>query len=520
MANEVGAMNILGNHFKLSQSIKAGFVSGTLESLKAVYSTRESMNAIATQSLDTANLLGTEPLLAGKTDEKTETVYGLLVLHMPEGTGNEANHNGTAPTIDLGIRFIAKQATVEEDSFDESYDKKATYDWSNSATTDWYVEDTAEPGVYTISTAEELAGFAKLVNSGETFKGETVKLDADIDLMNAKWTPIGYDFYNAAFSGTFDGQDHTISNLSVSETDGKYAGLFGEMVGGVVQNLNVVNANINGTFCAGVIVGHTYGKVLNCNVTNATVNCVPGYDADKNVYKDGNNAGVIAGFIESNGDAVADIAGNVVTKSNVSAFRCVGGLVGTATSGAILSDNTLEDVSVSYITLPAGAVEEEGKTNSDIGTVAGRLLVGATEVNNEIIIPGKVTSTKQFNEAAADGETEFELVAGTYIVPDIMNKTLTITGDPDGETIVATQDDGSYEGCDYSLDGSTVTFENITINTDSTTYTGYARMNGTYNNCTINGTYTLYGNSVFNDCTFEVSGDVYNIWTWGAPNAT
>jgi hypothetical protein len=24
---------------------------------------------------------------------------------------------------------------------------------------------------------------------------------------------------------------------------------------------------------------------------------------------------------------------------------------------------------------------------------------------------------------------------------------------------------------------------------------------------------------VFNNCTFNVSGDVYNIWTWGAPNA-
>ena len=36
----------------------------------------------------------------------------------------------------------------------------------------------------------------------------------------------------------------------------------------------------------------------------------------------------------------------------------------------------------------------------------------------------------------------------------------------------------------------------------------------------MNGTYTLYGNSIFNNCTFNVSGDVYNIWTWGAPTAT
>ena len=92
------------------------------------------------------------------------------------------------------------------------------------------------------------------------------------------------------------------------------------------------------------------------------------------------------------------------------------------------------------------------------------------------------------------------------------------TGNPE-DTKIATQDDGSYEGCDYSLDGATVTFENITINTDSENYTGYARCKGTYKNCVINGTYTLYGDSKFENCTFNVSGDVYNIWTWGAKNA-
>ena len=78
----------------------------------------------------------------------------------------------------------------------------------------------------------------------------------------------------------------------------------------------------------------------------------------------------------------------------------------------------------------------------------------------------------------------------------------------------------SYENCDYGLDGSNATFEGITITTNSSTYIGYARCNGTYKNCIINGTYTLYGESTFEDCVFNVSGNVYNIWTWGAPNAT
>ena len=129
---------------------------------------------------------------------------------------------------------------------------------------------------------------------------------------------------------------------------------------------------------------------------------------------------------------------------------------------------------------------------------------------------------EELNNALANVNTHTVILTpGTYIIPDeAKGKTLTFigTGNPK-DTKIATQDDGSYEGCDYSLDGATVTFENITINTDSETYTGYARCKGTYKNCVINGTYTLYGDSKFKNCTFNVSGDVYNIWTWGAKNA-
>lgn len=131
---------------------------------------------------------------------------------------------------------------------------------------------------------------------------------------------------------------------------------------------------------------------------------------------------------------------------------------------------------------------------------------------------GKIASAdsdEELDAAIEEGAQTIVLGDGNYIIPDsAQGKTLTIIGN--GDTVIATQDDGSYEGCDYSLDGATVTFKNITINTDSTTYTGYARLNATYENCTINGSYTLYGNSVFNNCTFNVTGDVYNIWTWGA----
>ena len=134
-----------------------------------------------------------------------------------------------------------------------------------------------------------------------------------------------------------------------------------------------------------------------------------------------------------------------------------------------------------------------------------------------------VATTESLAEAIKEGFTTVMLAEGVYVIPnEAKGKTLTFigTGNPEDTKIATDNVTGSYEGCNYALDGSTVVFENISINTPSSTYIGYARCNGTYNNCIINGTYTLYGNSVFNDCTFNVSGDVYNIWTWGAPTAT
>ena len=160
--------------------------------------------------------------------------------------------------------------------------------------------------------------------------------------------------------------------------------------------------------------------------------------------------------------------------------------------------------------------------------IIGKILTGDVTFNITIdpIYGGEhnnyiASSNEDITNAISAGATTISLTPGTYIIPDdAQGKTLTFigTGNPE-DTKIATQDDGSYEGCDYSLDGATVTFENITINTDSKTYTGYARCKGTYKNCVINGTYTLYGDSKFKNCTFNVSGDVYNIWTWGAKNA-
>lgn len=131
-----------------------------------------------------------------------------------------------------------------------------------------------------------------------------------------------------------------------------------------------------------------------------------------------------------------------------------------------------------------------------------------------------VSSQEEFENALKGGKVEnVYLRSGSYIIPQgAKGKTIRFVGEGNPEEVVVTVTKVGIggENCDYGLDGSTAVFEGVTIQTNSSTYIGYARCKGTYKNCIINGTYTLYDNSSFDGCTFNVSGDVYNIWTWSA----
>ncbi len=135
-------------------------------------------------------------------------------------------------------------------------------------------EPQQKDGVYQIETPAELAWLALTVNKNN-YNGKEFKavLTADIDLGYCEWTPIGWkkDYSAAtAFRGSFDGQGHTVSGLSVSEIGTGYVGLFGYAVGGAsIKNLTVEGeislTGINKTVCVGGLLGEGFATyVENC----------------------------------------------------------------------------------------------------------------------------------------------------------------------------------------------------------------------------------------------------------------
>ena len=135
--------------------------------------------------------------------------------------------------------------------------------WDGTADTSWYVGHESDT-VYHITTAEQLAGLAEVVNKENapaSFEGKTVYLDNDLDLAGHEWISIGNglaqqnatqydpDWYYS-FNGTFDGQGHVIYNLYShdslfnEERDCYMSGLFGQVFHGKVMNLGVADADI------------------------------------------------------------------------------------------------------------------------------------------------------------------------------------------------------------------------------------------------------------------------------------
>ena len=190
-----------------------------------------------------------------------------------------------------------------------------------------------ESGVYLIGNGAELAWFARLVNNGGSGAKSSAILTADIDLAAYEWTPIGMNSYGKKFAGSFDGQNHTIRNLSIqyagTNTQSPYKGLFGYVSGenynslATIQNLTVQgsvtltsNRNVAAAYSGGIIARADYANLTNLHSEiNVTVNRV------------GGNWDILGGVVgqASYGTTVK----NCSNSGNVTGWRYVAGIVGS-----------------------------------------------------------------------------------------------------------------------------------------------------------------------------------------------
>ena len=214
--------------------------------------------------------------------ESGVTVEMVLVDHPVNH--NEFSYDPATGDVVMAVASFSEYVTVENN----------WNPWEGKAVTDWYNDTDVE---FTISSADQLAGFGVLVDNGNDFAGKTVKLGADINLYGTdengdllSFNPIGFKYPGAKddagnviariFRGTFDGQGHTIKNLyqngwelglSYSNAGG---GLFAGVQNAKIQNLTMQGADIvMEAVPMGTVAAYAYGECTfdNIRVTNSTL---------------------------------------------------------------------------------------------------------------------------------------------------------------------------------------------------------------------------------------------------------
>ena len=249
-----------------------------------------------------------------------------------------------------------------------------TAKWSNDTLAITPVGD-----IYNITSAKELAWVAQEVNAGN-LQNKIFILQADIDLKGKEWTPIGISS-TYAFIGYFRGNNHTISNLTITENTSGYAGLFGNSKGGsegstVISDVTLADVNINNISTgAGALIGNPfYTDVTNCHV-KGSISTICGNPV---------HVGGLIGFALKTvvDGSSSDITYTVTdtetdTEKTTSLSINIGGIAGSATSGITILN--------SY---SAGEIKRgtDNWSNNSLSTLNAGGLIGEVYDYNDYIV--------------------------------------------------------------------------------------------------------------------------------------
>ena len=206
----------------------------------------------------------------------------------------------------------------------------ATYVWSLSDL------NQLATGTYEIATKTDLYRLANIVNvSRNECKGITFLQTQDI-VCDAGYTPIGYqgDNDHSYFRGTYDGQGHTVSGITVTRTGNtsadKYIGLFGYIYEGTAQNVVLANSTFTGYNYVGGIAGEiSWGTVRNCRVESSVTIRVGNSPAE--------NFGGVVGYFHGSGALMTGCVSAATIENNGLTCNDCGGISGD------VQYNTLKD---------------------------------------------------------------------------------------------------------------------------------------------------------------------------------
>ena len=223
----------------------------------------------------------------------------------------------------------------------------------------------------------ELSETISIWNTGKYFI-QTADIDAtSTNTLNsgAGFSPIGNNGTN--FTGMYDGQNHTITNLYISRSSTDYVGLFGYITGSgsEIKNVGLINVNITGGNYVGGLVGTLNG----------------GGTSISNCYSTGSVSGVdwVGGLV---GEFQISTIDNCYSKANVNGNSRVAGLVAYKNGGTLSNSHSTGNVNGNNTV--GGLVSQHGSTNSLISNcyATGNITCSGAGVGGLVAVNGGTIS--------------------------------------------------------------------------------------------------------------------------------
>ena len=217
-----------------------------------------------------------------------------------------------------------------------------------------------------VNSLEDFLEFRNIVNIGYNFKSKKVSLKNDLDFgkicykvdgtaeNDISWEPIGNDINQ--FSGTFDGEGHTINNF-YSNIENSMQGLFGYVSDGKILNITIK------------------GEIANNNSTTYGTGAISGKCKDEEFEKcinyvgmTNNSAIVTGGIVGKTVEGEVKIT-KCINYADIKGNQNVGGIIGAKTQGNIIIDECCNfgNIEVDY---------------AQVGGIIGGTFAGNTEINN------------------------------------------------------------------------------------------------------------------------------------------
>ena len=336
-------------------------------------------------------------------------------------------------------------------------------------------------------------------------KGETtyIKLVDDIDMTGFDWEPLNYNDEFKKYVN-FDGQNHTIANLTVSG-DYNYPSLFGVLYG-TCKNLILDNADVTvyagKNYKSGILAGYagTADALTTCVVQNVTVK----NSAIKSTDTNSRTMGALVGQVPMAATFTNCHVVNTTVTQKGTATCHAGGFVGYAQGEAIFTDCDT-DADVTGNEFAGGFAGYIGKgtftrcySSGDVsGTkhVAG--FVGKTEVATFEACgysDSKVTATDNTKNAQSAGFVGNAAATGSTFTNCYAKDCVIVaeSGQRIGGFVGQADSGNSFSGC-YAKN------VNITgaLNTGGFVGVDYTKTNGGINKCYVEGgTLTAKGNNI------------------------